>query len=254
MSRRLALMIFLALLGASGLPQGLVLGAEDGFGAAFARGGEDSDDDKDDDSDDDRDDDSDDDRDDDSGSGGGSDDDSDDDSGGGDDSGGDDSDDDGGATGGGSTGGSTGGGSAVGGSSGGKASGGSSNADRDIARDLFTRDTLSLIYNDGTSERISKGRYERLDRRGRVIERRNATSDDRARLGRMDRSARKAGAQTVVSVNTAQRKIQIIDVAGWRETLEGSRYQLTDPNGNVVTRRTATAKDIARLRQTLGQH
>ncbi len=229
-----------------------------GNGAAFAKGGGDSDD-NDDDSDD--------------GDGGsGSDSDDDDDDNGGSGSGDDDDDDDGGNSGSGGSGdddssgsgsgdddgdddnsGSNGNsGSSSGSGSGGKAGAGGGN---DGGR-VFGDDVLRLTYTDGTSERLSKGRYERLDRNGRVVERRRASASDQSRLRSLRETVAQngtaSGLKFVVVVNSRQNAIQVTDNAGWSEVVQQGRYTLTDPNGNVVTRRTATDDDIGRLRNAVG--
>lgn len=105
---------------------------------------------------------------------------------------------------------------------------------------------LRRIYDDGRVERISAGLYERLDARGRVTERRTATTADRRRLA--DPKAAK-GITSVIDIG--QNRVTITDRAGWRETLDGRTYQLTDPRGNLVTRRPATADDLGRFRGAL---
>lgn len=242
MTRRLALILFLALILGSGLPALVWPGA----GTAQADGNDDSG------------------RDDSGGDDGGGDDDGGDD--GGDDSddnsGRDDSDDD--DDGGDDSGSGSGSGSGSDGDDGadddgdsvddGAAAGSGTNrgnADA-AARDLFRADGLRRIFADGSAERLVQGRYERLDRRGRVIESRKATPADRTRLTRLDREARQAGVQAVITVNRSQRKLVLTDIAGWTEILDRGIYQLRDPNGNLVTRRTASAKDIRRLKVALG--
>lgn len=96
---------------------------------------------------------------------------------------------------------------------------------------------------DGSAERILGGTYERLDAQGRVTERRAATHADTARLRLMK------GALAIVSLGRS--RAVVIDNAGWREELTGTRYQLTDPRGNLVVRRRATAADLKRIQQIL---
>ena len=101
-----------------------------------------------------------------------------------------------------------------------------------------------------------QGQYERLDARGRVVERRRAATSDRNRLSKLRNQittgAAKAGVQSAIVVNGKRGAVQITDTAGWSEVIDGDRYSLTDPNGNVVTKRRATAKDIARIRASVG--
>lgn len=129
-------------------------------------------------------------------------------------------------------------------------SGGNGSSDRsgrsDSASDLGLRSGLRRIYVDGQQERITGRHYERLDPRGQVIERRVAQSGDRRRLASLD------GQGLEVIVDVAPGRITVTDRAGWREELRGTRYRLTDPRGNVVTRRAVTDRDLARLRALLG--
>ncbi|MDP4033177.1 MAG: hypothetical protein Q8P60_10065 [Pseudorhodobacter sp.] len=123
---------------------------------------------------------------------------------------------------------------------------------------LYGDDGIRLIYSNGSSERIVRGRYERTDRSGRVIEQHSATRADRSRLAKLNTNikstAAKLGVQSIITISSAKEMVQIVDSAGWNETLRNARYILTDPNGNVVTKRAATAKDIARFSETLGLH
>jgi hypothetical protein len=219
--------------------------------------------------DDDRDDDRDDDDDDNSGHGGGGDDDDDDDDdnsghGGGGGKGDDDDDDDddnGGRPGGGGNGGGSGGGSGNGsGSNGGaKGQGGSSDAPSTSADSgtLFRQDVIRIGYQDGSSERIVGNRYEKLDGKGRKLESRTVKSADRKRLDGLRKAldagqGRKLGLEGAAIINAGQKALQSTDIAGWTEYVLDGRYVLTDPQGNVVTRRKAQAKDIRRLKQALG--
>lgn len=151
--------------------------------------------------------------------------------------------------------GGSGGSGGEGGEGGGAAGGRTSTADHDAGR-LFGAEGIRLIYVNGTSERIVQGNYERVDGRGRVLERRSATSADRGRLGglrdHISPAAVQAGVQSVITISASRQSVKIVDSAGWTELLQRNRYVLTDPNGNVVTKRAATAKDIARLSAALG--
>jgi hypothetical protein len=124
------------------------------------------------------------------------------------------------------------------------------------AEKLFRSDVIRLTYANGTSERITKGQYERLDTRGRVVERHRATAADQSRLRSLRETIARQGAgqglQQAIVVNSRQGAVQVTDTAGWSEVILDGRYTLTDPNGNVVTRRTATADDISRLQAAAG--
>ncbi len=272
MLRRYVLFVCLVLMTAV-LPPVILSHLGSAAGAVFAKGGDDDDDDNsgsgkgggsgrgggDDDDDDD----------DNSGSGGGGrggddDDDDDDNSGsgggghGGDD---DDDDDDSGGSGGnsGSGGGGNGNSGSGGGGNGGKAApGGNAKPDAPGGSGdrIFRDDVIRLTYANGTSERIYKGQYERRDRSGRIVERHRATREDQARLRGLRETIAREGAalglQVAVVVNSRQSAVQVTDAAGWSETVASGTYTLTDPNGNVVTRRSATSKDITRLKTAAG--
>ncbi len=263
-------------------------------GVAFAKGGDDDDGDDDDDDDDDGDDDDGDsgdqsgggDNDESGGNSGGDDSDDDDDNsgpGGGDDDDDDGDDGDGGGSGGGGSGGGGGGGSGDDddGSGGGGGTGGGTGGDDDDDDDdddsrpgnggssgkavtgggggegsLFRDDVLRLTYVNGTSERLIKGRYERLDKAGRVVERRRANATDQQRLRTLRasivQSGEASGVKLAIAVNSRQGAVQLTDSSGWSEVVVQGNYTLTDPNGNVVARRSATADDIQRLRAAAG--
>ena len=113
-----------------------------------------------------------------------------------------------------------------------------------------------MVFANGARELLIKGQYERRDRRGAVIEQRPATNADKRRLSALgdklnSSAAAKAGVQSVIVVKAAQ-TVQIVDVGGWTEKIEKGRYLLTDPKGNVVTKRRATNKDVARIRAAMG--
>jgi hypothetical protein len=270
MPRRAVLVLGFVVLILLGQPLLLSIWHDQG-GMAFAKGGEDNDDNDDDRGDDDSgddnsgsggsDDDDDDDDDDNSGSGGGG-------SGGGGDDNDDGSDDDGSDDGQGGSGNGNGGsddgnsgsggksGSGSAGSSGGKSQNQATQRNDGNRALVFGEDIIRLDYTNGTAERILKGRYERLDRNGRVVERRRATPADQARLRALRETIANAGTQEglklAVVVNNRQEAVQITDSSGWSEVILQGGYSLTDPNGNVVTRRKATADDIARLRGAVG--
>ncbi|EEW26721.1 hypothetical protein [Rhodobacter ferrooxidans] len=165
--------------------------------------------------------------------------------------------DDGGSDDGGSDdGGSDDGGSDDGGSDGSDASRGGSGGDA-VTLNLNGADGIRLFFNNGSMERILAGTYQRIDRRGRILESRPATRTERNRLRAISSNVRAAasdGVTSVVTVNASRQRVEIVDVAGWREMLDKDRYVLTDPNGNVVTRRKASKKDVARVLKMLGRN
>jgi hypothetical protein len=104
---------------------------------------------------------------------------------------------------------------------------------------------LRRIYSDGREERITGNVIEKLDARGRVIERRKVTTADKSRF----RQISERGLDVLIEI--APGGVSVTDRAGWREEFKGSTYRLTDPRGNPVTRRGVTRKDIARLKDLL---
>lgn len=152
------------------------------------------------------------------------------------------------------------------GDSGGKGSGssGSSSGDRAPGRDSagsggvserepFGDAGLHVFLSDGGQEVLRDGSYLRLDRAGQVTERRAATARDRRRLTTLSRSFRAEGQRPETGLAMVdQRRVELRDAQGWVEILDADRYELIDPNGNIVTRRRATARDLARVRLQLG--
>ena len=112
--------------------------------------------------------------------------------------------------------------------------------------DLPWRPGMWRLFDDGSSEHLADGRYERRDRNGRLIEKRSAVPADRERLGRIRRNDK-----VELRVEVRGNRLTITDRAGWREEFRNGAYRLTDPRGNVVANRPATAADIARIRQAL---
>lgn len=100
---------------------------------------------------------------------------------------------------------------------------------------------LRRIGADGSIETLGQGLYQRRDRRGRLIESRQARSGDRTRL-------RGPGFSQIIEIG---RMVTITDRAGWREEFATDHYRLFDPRGNLVTRRPLTRADTARLRDML---
>jgi hypothetical protein len=47
--------------------------------------------------------------------------------------------------------------------------------------------------------------------------------------------------------------IEVSYTTGWREEIEGGRYELKDPNNNTVVERPATAADLRRLQALAGR-
>ncbi|MCB2130609.1 MAG: hypothetical protein KDE03_16455 [Rhodobacteraceae bacterium] len=166
----------------------------------------------------------------------------------------DDDDDDHGGSGSGGSGGS--GSSGSGSGSGGSGSPGSAAGASAGQAALFLNDSgIHVQFADGHSERIRAGRFEMLDQSGRVVAAHIATRQDERRLKNAERSlarnGRKSGIYLVAEIDARTGDVDLVDYRGWRETLSGGRYLLSDPNGRTVTRRPVTAADAARLREIL---
>lgn len=101
------------------------------------------------------------------------------------------------------------------------------------------------LLADGSRESLIAGVYERFDSRGRLVERRKASAADKTRLGSM------TGARAVIQIRGD--RVIVTDHAGWREEIRAGRYRLTDPRGNLVTRRPAGPEDLERIRAILAE-
>jgi hypothetical protein len=149
-------------------------------------------------------------------------------------------------------------GSGSGGSGGGSGSGSSGSAASASSgqSDLFLNDSgIHVQFADGHSERIRAGDFEVLDQSGRVVARHRATRQDERRLKDAERAlarnGRKSGIYLVAEIDARTGDVDVVDYRGWRETLSGGRYMLSDPNGRTVTRRPVIREDLARLREIL---
>ncbi|MGB3316393.1 MAG: hypothetical protein WBB85_18490 [Albidovulum sp.] len=120
---------------------------------------------------------------------------------------------------------------------------------------MFGGDGIHIQFSDGHTERIRNGRFEKLDRRGRIVDSHRARRYDINRLRRLQSAARRRGSQkevrAVVEIDEGRGHIAITDYRGWQEIVSGSTYELIDPDGRTVTRRALTAKDVLRIRDVL---
>ncbi|MDH3264791.1 MAG: hypothetical protein OEM24_12435 [Paracoccaceae bacterium] len=170
--------------------------------------------------------------------------------------------DDEGGPGGGGSGGSGGGGSANGdrqgtgcrdGSGSGGRQGACGSARSAIVRIEASRSGIEIRYADGSRERIHRGRYERRDRQGRVVEDRRATGADVSRLRAIAQSATiesipaEAEGAPLRSVSADGREAELRHANGWVERIKDGRYELIDPYGRTAVRRPATSEDRARV-------
>lgn len=153
----------------------------------------------------------------------------------------------------GSGGGSSGHGGSVRGASGPQAKGMVGSTDGGL---LFTGGGgIHVQYADGRIERIRESVYEALDRRGKLVERHQATGQERHRMMAMEtsitRDGRQRGLLVVVEIDERAGRAETTDFRGWRETMSNGHYTLSDPDGRTVTRRGLMATDVARLRTML---
>jgi hypothetical protein len=122
-------------------------------------------------------------------------------------------------------------------------------------KSVFGGDGIHIQFSDGHTERIRNGRFEKLDRRGRIVDSHRARRSDLNRLRRLRSAAQRRGSQkdvrAVVEIDERRGHIEITDYRGWREIVSGSTYELKDPDGRTVTRRALTAKDVLRIRDVL---
>ena len=212
------------------MAQALPLYLGSGAGAAFARGGDDS-----------------------SGSGSGGSGSSGSGSGGSDDEDDDDDDDDHSGGGGSGSGGS---GSGSGNSGSGSGGSGSGNGGGPGNGGRRNQELLWVKFRDGHIEQISSGTFLRTSASGAIVEQRRALRSDVSRLTAY-RAVSAASIQEVeglILLSTSQNAAQVIDRSGWTEMVSGGVYQLSDPNGNLVTRRAATGDDMLRITVMAGQN
>lgn len=111
-------------------------------------------------------------------------------------------------------------------------------------------DTVALSYGDGSRESVVEGRYARLDRNGGVAEDRPATHADLARLAHTNLGGARRG-ELLLRMDSRSGAVELVDRRGWRETMNGGRYSLTDPSGSLVRTRQLRPDDLARVRALL---
>jgi len=114
---------------------------------------------------------------------------------------------------------------------------------------------VGVVYSNQVRERISGGRLEMKDAGGRTVVDRPATAKDiervrenvrRSGLGAAKDTSLPAGSE-VESVAVSQDGMAVRYREGWTENLAGDRYRFSDPDGNTVVDRPATAEDRSRL-------
>jgi hypothetical protein len=119
---------------------------------------------------------------------------------------------------------------------------------------------IEVIYSNGIKEEIENGRFERKDASGRTVVERRATQADLARIrsnvsnsGLQSPQTSLPGGSEVRSVEVSSRAIEVRYATGWKEEIEGGRYEMKDPNNNTVVERRATQADVDRMRSLAGR-
>lgn len=122
-------------------------------------------------------------------------------------------------------------------------------------RPIFGGDGIHVQFFDGHIERIRAGRFEHIDKSGRVVEKRSSGQADLRRLRSLEAEfsakGRASGIVTVARIEESSGRVEITDFRGWRESLMLARYKLSDPNGHTVAQRPLTPEDIVRVRMLL---
>jgi hypothetical protein len=123
---------------------------------------------------------------------------------------------------------------------------------------------IEVVYSNNLKEEIEAGRYQLKDAGGRTIVERPVTQRDFARISANVRNSGldapgRAGGGSVLPAGSQARSVEVsgqgIEVryaTGWKEEVEGSRYELKDPNNNTVVERPATAADRDRMLSLAG--
>lgn len=118
------------------------------------------------------------------------------------------------------------------------------------------QELLWVKFRDGHTEQISDGTFQRTNGAGAIVEQRRALRSDVSRLTayRAVSAASIEEVEGLILFSTSQNAAQVIDRSGWTEMVSGGVYQLTDPNGNLVTRRAATGDDMLRISVMAGEN
>ena len=108
---------------------------------------------------------------------------------------------------------------------------------------------IEVMLNDGSRVEIENGRFERKDARGRTVEERSATAADVARYASDNVAPRgnRRGGGVVAKAEREGSSIEVVYNDGWKEEIEGGRYELKDNLNRTVVERPATNADLRRL-------
>ena len=133
---------------------------------------------------------------------------------------------------------------------------GSGNGGRSGEGGRGDQELLWVKFRDGHTEQIRGGTFLRTNDSGKVVEQRRALRSDVTRLTafRAVSASSIREIESLILLSAAQNSAQVIDRSGWTEMVSGGIYQLSDPNGNLVTRRAATGDDMLRISVMAGQN
>ena len=115
------------------------------------------------------------------------------------------------------------------------------------------RGNIEATFSDGSRVEIENGRFERKDANGRTVEERQATAADleRLRVGNGRSGQERSGGGIVAKAEVEGGNIEVTYTDGWKEEIEGGRYELKDALNRTVVERPAKASDRQRLSAVL---
>ena len=92
------------------------------------------------------------------------------------------------------------------------------------------RGNIEATFSDGSRVEIENGRFERKDANGRTVEERQATAADleRLRVGNGRSGQERSGGGIVAKAEVEGGNIEVTYTDGWKEEIEGGRYELKD--------------------------
>ena len=104
------------------------------------------------------------------------------------------------------------------------------------------RGNIEATFSDGSRVEIENGRFERKDANGRTVEEpRQATAADleRLRVGNGRSGQERSGGGIVAKAEVEGGNIEVTYTDGWKEEIEGGRYELKDARTEPDRRGTA---------------
>ena len=130
-----------------------------------------------------------------------------------------------------------------------------------ISRIEVSSSGIEIRYANGAREEIKNGRYLVRDETGKRVVQRRATGPDVVRLRALSERVsirsvvgRRQAGSAVESVRARKNAITVTYQNGWTETLRGNTYTLTDPYDRTVAMRPATREDTQRLSRIAQQN